>query len=90
MLSSLTKMFQKETRVPKAIIFHIHGGGFVSMSSFIHQTYTRRWAKNLEVPIISVDYGKAPEHPYPRGLYDSFEAYMWTLMVFKLVFDVYP
>lgn len=30
------------------------------MSSFVHQTYTRIWANNLKVPIISVDYGKAP------------------------------
>jgi acetyl esterase/lipase len=45
---------------PTAVIFHIHGGGFISMSSFIHQTYTRIWANNLKVPIISVDYGKAP------------------------------
>jgi hormone-sensitive lipase len=51
-------------------ILHIHGGGFISMSSFIHQTYTRNWANSLEVPILSVDYGKAPEYPYPNGLYD--------------------
>jgi len=29
------------------IVIHIHGGGFVSMSSRSHQTYTRKWAKNL-------------------------------------------
>lgn len=42
------------------------------MSSYIHQIYTRIWANNLKVPIISVDYGKAPEHPFPQGLYDCF------------------
>jgi hormone-sensitive lipase len=30
--------------VPDKLIFHIHGGGFISMSSFIHQVYTRTWA----------------------------------------------
>jgi len=38
------------------------------MSSFIHQSYTRNWANSLKVPIVSVDYGKAPEYPYPKGL----------------------
>ena len=49
---------------------HIHGGGFVSMSSRSHQTYTRKWAKELQVPIFSVDYRKAPDHPYPYGIDD--------------------
>lgn len=60
------------------------------MSSFIHQSYTRVWANNLKVPIISVDYGKAPEHPFPSGLYDCFEAYMWTLECYQQVFNAFP
>lgn len=51
---------QKTNKIPKAVIYHIHGGGFISMSSFVHQTYSRVWANNLKTPIISVDYGKAP------------------------------
>ncbi len=49
------------------------------MSSFCHQVYTRLWSRQLQTPIISVDYGKAPKHPYPEGLYDCFEAYMWVI-----------
>ena len=60
MMKSLTSWFKKSNEVPETIIYHIHGGGFISMSSFIHQTYSRIWANNLNVPIISVDYGKAP------------------------------
>ena len=74
-------------KTPKAVIFHIHGGGFISMSSFIHQTYTRAWANNLQVPIVSVDYGKAPEHPFPEGLKDCFEAYLWTLNSMKQFYE---
>lgn len=57
------------------------------MSSFIHQAYTRVWANNLKVPIISVDYGKAPEYPFPAGLYDCFEAYMWTLYCYSQIYN---
>lgn len=75
---------------PTAVIFHIHGGGFISMSSFIHQTYTRIWANNLKVPIISVDYGKAPQFPYPHGLHDCFQAYMWTLYCYRQIYEAEP
>ncbi len=37
----------KPKYVPDKLVFHIHGGGFISMSSFIHQIYTRAWAKQL-------------------------------------------
>ena len=58
--SSLGSWFKKQQKIPETVIYHIHGGGFISMSSFVHQTYSRVWANNLNVPIISVDYGKAP------------------------------
>lgn len=80
----------KKPNTPMAVIYHIHGGGFISMSSFIHQTYTRNWANNLKVPIISVDYGKAPEYPFPNGLYDCFEGYMWLLYCFRQVYEAEP
>lgn len=35
-----------------------------------HADYLARWAKMLEVPILSVDYRKAPEHPYPSAFND--------------------
>ncbi len=59
-LQTVKNTFKKKNDAPKTVIFHIHGGGFISMSSFIHQSYTRRWANSLNIPIISVDYGKAP------------------------------
>lgn len=80
----------KKPKIPMKIIYHIHGGGFISMSSFIHQTYTRIWANNLNVPIISVDYGKAPEYPFPNGLHDCFEGYMWMLYCFRQIFEFEP
>ncbi|CAK62916.1 unnamed protein product (macronuclear) [Paramecium tetraurelia] len=72
------------------IIIHIHGGGFVSMSSRSHQTYTRKWAKNLQVPIFSIDYRKAPESPYPFGLDDCWQAYMFIMNYIDKYFNVKP
>lgn len=61
------------------LIFHIHGGGFVSMSSASHQVYTRSWAKKLDVPVFSVDYRLAPDNPYPDALDDVWQAYCWVV-----------
>ena len=84
----LRSWFKKSPKNVESVILHIHGGGFISMSSFIHQTYTRVWANNLGVPIVSVDYGKAPEHPFPEGLYDCFEAYMWILYQLRQIYEL--
>ena len=53
-----------------ALIIHVHGGGFVSMSSGSHQTYTRLWANELGVPIFSIDYRLAPKDQFPAALND--------------------
>ena len=39
---------------------HIHGGGFIALSSSSSQNFTRRWANALEVPVFSIDYRMPP------------------------------
>jgi len=53
-----------------AIVLHVHGGGFVAMSSGSHQSYTRVWANDLGIPVFSVDYRLAPQYPFPAALND--------------------
>ena len=57
------------------ILFHMHGGGFVSQTSKSHQSYLKMWAKQLGIPILSVDYSVAPEAPYPRAVEEVLFAY---------------
>jgi hypothetical protein len=61
------------------VMFHIHGGGFVAMSSSSHEGYLRRWAVDSGIPIVSMDYRKAPEHKFPISLEECFQAYKWLL-----------
>ncbi|KAL4435826.1 hypothetical protein ABPG74_015794 [Tetrahymena malaccensis] len=69
-----------EREVFDEVIFHIHGGGWISMSSFSHQIYTRRWANLLkDVPIFSIDYKLLPQNKYPAAVADCFQAYCWIL-----------
>ena len=59
-------------------IFHIHGGGFIAMSSRSHQNYSRRWAKETGAVLFSVDYRLAPQFPFPAALDDVWSAYLWV------------
>ncbi|KAL1769290.1 hormone-sensitive lipase isoform X2 [Sigmodon hispidus] len=63
----------------RALIVHIHGGGFVAQTSKSHEPYLKNWAQELGVPIISIDYSLAPEAPFPRALEECFFAYCWAV-----------
>lgn len=61
------------------VMMHIHGGGFVAMSSSSHQNYTRVWAEFLDIPIFSVDYRLSPEVAFPDALNDCWQVYYWLM-----------
>uniref|UniRef100_A0A665VWV5 Hormone-sensitive lipase n=1 Tax=Echeneis naucrates TaxID=173247 RepID=A0A665VWV5_ECHNA len=69
---------QKQPRSPWLLI-HFHGGGFVAQTSRSHECYIRTWSKELNVPVLSVDYSLSPEAPFPRALEECFYAYCWAL-----------
>lgn len=58
-MKSITNKEEKKG-IQNALVIHVHGGGFVSMSSGSHQNYTRVWANELDIPIFSIDYRLAP------------------------------
>ncbi|XP_038065915.1 hormone-sensitive lipase-like [Patiria miniata] len=63
----------------KGMLIHIHGGGFVAHTSKSHEIYLRSWARDLGVPIVSIDYSLAPEQPFPRAFEECFFAYAWAI-----------
>jgi len=69
-------------------IIHIHGGGWVSLSTDIYQTITREWAKKCGKPVFSIEYRLAPEHCYPAGLDDCWQAYNWIIDHAEKVFGI--
>ena len=46
------------------LILDFPGGGFIAMGPDCHEERLRRWAKRTGKPVLSVDYGKAPECEY--------------------------
>ena len=63
----------------ETIMVHIHGGGFVALSSFSMQSYTRKWAIALNIPIFSIDYRLSPQSAFPDALDDCWYAYQFLV-----------
>jgi len=49
------------------------------LSSRSTQSYTRKWADELSVPIFSVDYRMPPNHPFPTAPNDCLLVYEFLL-----------
>ncbi len=61
------------------LVIHLHGGGFVAMSSASMRILTRPWCKSLKMVHFSIDYRLAPKDPYPAALDDVWQSYLWIL-----------
>ena len=58
------------TGEPKVVVF-IHGGGHLSGSVEVYDPVARHLAMATGNIVVSVDYRRAPENPYPAGLSDA-------------------
>ena len=64
----------------ESLVFHIHGGGFVSQSPDSHELYLRDWATKLNgIPILSVDYSLSPKHKYPKQLQQLLDSFLFII-----------
>ena len=68
----------------------MHGGGFIALSSSTMQSYTRPWANQLGVPILSIDYSKPPEHRFPEPLEDVEAVYHFIVHKLHLYTNLAP
>lgn len=58
-------------------LLHLHGGGFVSGTPDSSHARMVELARELGAVVVSVDYRRAPEHPYPAPLDDCVVALRW-------------
>lgn len=59
-------------------IVFFHGGGFVICDLDTHDAMCRLLAVESGCRVISVDYRLAPEHPFPAGVEDCWDAVRWA------------
>ncbi|KAJ2673827.1 hypothetical protein GGI25_004574 [Coemansia spiralis] len=57
------------------VVLNYPGGGFVAMGPECHEDYLSRWAETTGAVVVSVDYAKAPEYPYPYAIDQCFSVY---------------
>ena len=64
------------------IVLDIPGGGYVAMDPRCNDDKLLNWAAKTGLPVLSLDYKKAPEYPYPYGLNECYDVYA-TIMKSK-------
>jgi acetyl esterase len=68
----------RESRTPGPVMIFFHGGGFVIGDLDTHGPYCAEAARQLDMPVVSVDYRLAPEHPFPAAPDDCEAAARWV------------
>ena len=82
--------YNKPNMTKDSLMIFIHGGGFVGMSTHFHESFLRYWVNDLNIPIIGVNYGLSPEHKYPYGINDCYQAYRWIINHCEEVIGIKP
>lgn len=59
-------------------LIYIHGGGMIMGDLDSQDENMREAATTLDIPIASIDYRKAPEHPYPAAPEDCYAGVCWV------------
>jgi acetyl esterase len=67
----------RDQRAAGPVMVFYHGGGFVIGDLAIYAPYCAEVARQLDIPVISIDYRLAPEHPFPAAAEDCEAATRW-------------
>lgn len=76
------KIYQPASLVGKTdrpVLVYFHGGGWSLLSVDSYDPLTRKIARESEVVVISVDYRRSPQHPFPDPLNDCFDVVEYVL-----------
>ena len=64
-------------RGPGPLMVFYHGGGWVLGDLDTHEPFCAEIARQMDLPVVAVDYRLAPEHPFPAGIEDAIAATRW-------------
>ena len=63
---------------PFPVLVFFHGGGWVRGSVEAYDGLCRRLTNGVECLVVSVEYRRAPEHPFPAGFEDCYAVTEWA------------
>jgi acetyl esterase/lipase len=61
------RLYRPDAERADAVVVHLHGGGFVFNDVDVHDAAARRLANRTGMSVLSVDYRRPPEHPFPAA-----------------------
>ena len=64
---------------PTRVLLYLHGGGYVLGSLNTHRSLVGSLAQRCGLNVLTINYRKAPDHPFPAALDDAKRAYRWLL-----------
>ena len=65
------------TSAPGSAVVYLHGGGMICGSVGLYDRLVAALVADSGVPMLAVDYRRAPEHPHPAPVEDSFAGLGW-------------
>ena len=65
-------------KTPAPTVVYFHGGGWVAGDLFTHERQARTLALELDAVVVSVDYRRPPETPFPGAFEDCLAATRWA------------
>lgn len=68
-----------ENKYPNSVILYLHGGGFAVGSPFGYRGLVGKLVSEIGMSAINIDYRLAPENPFPAGLNDAVQVYLWLM-----------
>lgn len=68
----------QDNRALKPAVVFFHGGGFIGGTLQTVENPCKYLAEQSGAVVVSVDYRLAPEHPFPAGAHDCFDALKWV------------
>ncbi|HEX8583384.1 MAG TPA: alpha/beta hydrolase [Allosphingosinicella sp.] len=68
----------RESREAGPLLIFFHGGGYVLGDLESHEPFCAEIARQLDMPVLAVDYRLAPENPFPAGVEDCIAAARWA------------
>ncbi|KAN0064668.1 hypothetical protein ACQY0O_002298 [Thecaphora frezii] len=66
---------ERHLREEEELVLDFCGGGFVCMTPQHHEERLRQLAKQMQKPVLAIDYCKAPEYPYPYAVEECYDVY---------------
>ena len=76
------RIYAPKKEVPQGgwpVVVYFHGGGWVIATLDTYDGSCRALSMGADCMVVSVEYRKAPEHPFPAPVEDAFTAYQWVL-----------